>query len=217
MEAGPFKDYHGMYSSIDDIQQGSAPWKCIQTVVDKNLPLNAPEWQTTSYQVWYRDPETVIANILANPELAKDFDTTPYVCRNKQGTGQWCDFMSWNFAWRHVVSSLQTILAFHDSVLSPRLKSTNEEGDEVEGSMLVPVILGADKTTVSVATGHVEYHPLYLSIGNITNAVCRAHCNAVVPIGFLAIPKCRSMFGPRFMSHTLLSSAERKYDNNVNF
>jgi hypothetical protein len=56
--------------------------------------------------------------------------------------------------------------------------------------MLVPVILGADKTTVSVATGHVEYHPLYLTIGNISNAVRRAHCNAVIPIGFLAIPKC---------------------------
>ncbi|KAJ2925770.1 hypothetical protein H1R20_g11325, partial [Candolleomyces eurysporus] len=48
---------------------------------------------------------------------------------------------------------------------------------------------GSDKTTVSVATGHVEYHPLYLSIGNIHNTVRRAHHNAIVPIGFLAIPK----------------------------
>ncbi|KAI0288345.1 hypothetical protein B0F90DRAFT_1812777 [Multifurca ochricompacta] len=47
----------------------------------------------------------------------------------------------------------------------------------------------SDKTTVSVATGHVEYHPLYLSIGNIHNTVRRAHRNAVVPIAFLAIPK----------------------------
>ena len=53
-------------------------------------------------------------------------------------------------------------------------------------------MLGADKTTVSVATGHMEYHPLYLSIGNVHNTVHRAHRNVVVPIGFLAIPK--SMF-----------------------
>lgn len=55
--------------------------------------------------------------------------------------------------------------------------------------MLCPIILGADKTTVSVATGSVEYHPLYLSIGNVNATVRRAHQNAVVPIGFLAIPK----------------------------
>jgi len=53
----------------------------------------------------------------------------------------------------------------------------------------VPLILGSDKTTVSVATGHTEYHPLYLSIGNICNSVRRAHRNGVVLVGFLAIPK----------------------------
>jgi hypothetical protein len=58
-----------------------------------------------------------------------------------------------------------------------------------EGAMYCPIILGADKTTVSVATGHVEYHPLYFSVGGIHNTVRRGHRNAVVPIGFLAIPK----------------------------
>jgi Plavaka transposase len=51
------------------------------------------------------------------------------------------------------------------------------------------LILGADKTTVSVATGDIEYHPLYLSIGNVHNTIRRGHRNAVVPIAFLAIPK----------------------------
>lgn len=55
--------------------------------------------------------------------------------------------------------------------------------------MFVPIILGSDKTTVSVATGQNEYYPLYLSIGNIHNNVRRAHRNGVVLIGFLAIPK----------------------------
>lgn len=62
--------------------------------------------------------------------------------------------------------------------------------------MYCPLIYGADKTTVSVATGHVEYHPLYLSLGNVFNSVRRAHRNAVVPIGFLAIPKC--MLSPSY-------------------
>ena len=67
-----------------------------------------------------------------------------------------------------------------------------DEDNMLEGAMLCPIILGADKTTVSVATGHIEYHPLYLSIGNIHNTLRRSHCNSVIPIGFLAIPKCMS-------------------------
>lgn len=58
-----------------------------------------------------------------------------------------------------------------------------------KGSLFVPIILGSDKTTVSVATGQNEYYPLYMSIGNIFNSVRRAHRNAVIVIGFLAIPK----------------------------
>ena len=57
--------------------------------------------------------------------------------------------------------------------------------------MYCPIILDSDKTTVSVATGQVEYHPLYLSIGNPHNTIWRVHRNAVIPIAFLAIPKGR--------------------------
>ena len=55
--------------------------------------------------------------------------------------------------------------------------------------MLVPIILGSDKTTVSVGTGNNEYYPLYLSIGTVYNSICRAHRGAVDLIAFLAIPK----------------------------
>lgn len=55
--------------------------------------------------------------------------------------------------------------------------------------MFVPIILGSDKTTVSVATGHTEYYPLYLSIGNIHNNTRRSHRGGVAVIGFLAIAK----------------------------
>lgn len=57
--------------------------------------------------------------------------------------------------------------------------------------MFVPVVLGSDKTTVSVATGQNEYYPLYASIGNAQNQVRRAHRNALSLIGFLAIPKSK--------------------------
>ena len=62
---------------------------------------------------------------------------------------------------------------------------------EAIGLFLVSIILGSDKTTVSVATGHTCYWPLYLSIGNIHNNVRRGHRNSVVLLGFLAIPKSK--------------------------
>jgi hypothetical protein len=55
--------------------------------------------------------------------------------------------------------------------------------------MFCPVVLGSDKTTVSVATGQNEYYPLYASLGNLHNNVRRAHRESVIPLAFLAIPK----------------------------
>lgn len=56
-----------------------------------------------------------------------------------------------------------------------------------EGAMYCPIILGSNKTTVSVVTGHVQYHPMYLSIRNPHNTLWHAHRNT---IAFLTISKC---------------------------
>ncbi|KAG6905454.1 hypothetical protein DXG01_002588 [Tephrocybe rancida] len=55
--------------------------------------------------------------------------------------------------------------------------------------MSVPIILGSDKTTVSVVTGQNDFYPLYGSIGNVYNSVQCAHQNALSLHGFLSIPK----------------------------
>jgi len=55
--------------------------------------------------------------------------------------------------------------------------------------MFVLVILGSNKTTISVATGHTKYWPLYASIGNIYNSSRWVHGLGLVLVVFLAIPK----------------------------
>ena len=70
------------------------------------------------------------------------------------------------------------------------------------GSMLVPVIAGSDKTTVSIATGHQKYHPVYISPGIFTNTAHRGHGNAVLPVTFLPIPKSMSYL---FFTFSLVS------------
>jgi hypothetical protein len=57
--------------------------------------------------------------------------------------------------------------------------------------MFVPIMVGSDKTTVSVATGQNDYWPLYASVGNIHNGARRSHGSGLVLVGFLAIPKSK--------------------------
>jgi hypothetical protein len=59
----------------------------------------------------------------------------------------------------------------------------------MHGSIFIPIVLGSDKTTVSVNTGNNEYWPVYLSIEDIHNNICRAYQNSLVLFGFLAISK----------------------------
>ena len=63
---------------------------------------------------------------------------------------------------------------------------------ENHGATFCAAILGSDKTTVSVATGHTEYYPVYLSNSVVHNNVRRARRNALTLVAFLAIPKSMS-------------------------
>ncbi|KAJ7750542.1 hypothetical protein B0H16DRAFT_1842627 [Mycena metata] len=177
---GPFHDYKHLYETIDATAVGDAPWKCLLTDPVDPSP-DAPAWARQQYEVWYRDPDIVIANMLDNPDFDGAFDTTPYVRVDAQGRRRWSDFMSANFAWRHA-----------DQI--------HRDDPTTKGAMYTPLFFGSDKTTVSVATGDVEYHPAYLSLGNPQNGIRRAHRNAVMPFVFFAIPK-----------------SDRKYDNDPAF
>ncbi|KAH9008887.1 hypothetical protein EDB84DRAFT_1280891, partial [Lactarius hengduanensis] len=107
--------------------------------------------------------------VAPNPDFDCEFDYIPFCEFDAKKRRRWQDFMSGDWAWREA----------NRIAADPTTR----------GSLLVPLILGSDKTTVSVATDQNEYYPLYLSIGNVRNNVRRAHRNAVVLLGFLAIPK----------------------------
>ena len=42
---------------------------------------------------------------------------------------------------------------------------------DTHGAIFIPIILGSDKTTVSVTTGQQEFHLIYLSVGNVRNHI----------------------------------------------
>ncbi|KAG1805291.1 hypothetical protein EV424DRAFT_1474394 [Suillus variegatus] len=167
----PFADHHDLYHVIDSLPFGDVPWQCFMVTCDgERLADEHKPWMDGEYEVWFRDPREVARNMLANLTYANEMDYCPYREYSTEGDKrQWKDFMSGDWVWDQadeIAKDLSTL-----------------------GSTFVPVILGSDKTTVSVGTSNNEYYPLYASIGNIHNNVRRAHRDGVAVIGFLAMLK----------------------------
>ncbi|KAN0086206.1 hypothetical protein V8E55_007340 [Tylopilus felleus] len=161
-----YRNHKELYQTIDAIQEGDIKWQCfsLKYTVPPDDEDHAPcQWMEATFDVWYRCPRQTIHNFLANPELAEKMDYQP-------DERHFQDFMGGDWAWDQA------------DIIS-------RDHADTEGAMFVPVILGSDKTTVSVATGQHDYYPLYLSIGNLHNSARRSHRNGVALIGFLATPK----------------------------
>ncbi|KAG1859497.1 hypothetical protein C8R48DRAFT_748607 [Suillus tomentosus] len=162
-ETSPFANHVEMYNVIDSTPLGDIAWQSFTSEYNGALPEgDVPTWMTSEYDVWFRDPQILMHNILSNPDFEGEFDYAPlqeYDTSN--GAYHFQDFMSGDWCWKQA-----DLIA---------------EDPNTIGSMFVPIILGSDKTTVSVATGHNQYWPVYMLIGNI-------HNNVVVLLGFLAIP-----------------------------
>ncbi|KZP09744.1 hypothetical protein FIBSPDRAFT_963695 [Athelia psychrophila] len=167
----PFANHQDLYSAIDSTPVGDVPWQSFQLSYSGALPESGeiPGWMEDKHEVWFRDPRELIKNLLSNTDFDGEFDYTPYQEYDDSGSHRYQHFMSGNWAWRQ-----STLIS---------------EDEGTHGAMFVPIILGSDKTTVSVGTGHNEYWPVYMSIGNIHNNVRCAHRDGLVLLGFLPIAK----------------------------
>ncbi|KIM37067.1 hypothetical protein M413DRAFT_423911 [Hebeloma cylindrosporum] len=96
---------------------------------------------TETYELCTRDSRILLHHQLATTDFAGTFNPKPYRQFDHTGNRVWSDLMSGDWAWDEA-----NVIA---------------QDECTHGSMLVPIIAGSDKTTVSVATGHQEYHPLY--------------------------------------------------------
>ncbi|KAF9007622.1 hypothetical protein BDQ17DRAFT_1389069 [Cyathus striatus] len=137
----PFSGMKDLYNTIDSIPLGDIPWQAFTVQhTEEHVNRNNPSWMTQTYEVWFRDPLSIMEAQIVNPDLARDMDFAPKRVKGKDGQCQYCDFMLGNWAWDQA------------DIIAADLKT--------HGSMFAPVILGSDKTTVSVATGQNEYYPL---------------------------------------------------------
>ncbi|KAH7919985.1 hypothetical protein BV22DRAFT_1107896 [Leucogyrophana mollusca] len=169
----PFTDHVDLHDTIDQTPLGDVAWNKFTINYSGDRYRTEAPWMDEDYEIFYRDPRKVIRNMISTPDFKDTIDYVLYHEWEKRPDGthkrQWRDFMSGDCVWDQA-----------DQIAEDPL---------THGTAFVPVILGSDKTTVSVATGQNNYHPLYLSIGNIHNNTRHAHQNTVAVVGFLAIPK----------------------------
>ncbi|KAI0059028.1 hypothetical protein BV25DRAFT_1871690 [Artomyces pyxidatus] len=177
----PFSSSKDMLSVLDSIPLGDTAWSSFTMSYTGERPEgDVPSWMLAEYEVWYRNPSDVLANCLDNPSFKDEMTYSPYREYGSDGRRRLKDLNSGNWSWRQA-----DLIA---------------EDPNTHGAAFMPIVLGSDKTTVSVATGQTDFYPLYLSPGGLTGAARRAHCDSVIPIAFLAMPK-----------------GERKYDNDPQF
>ncbi|KAG2140490.1 uncharacterized protein EDB93DRAFT_1241854 [Suillus bovinus] len=181
----PFADHKDLYKTIDATLLGDITWQSFSLQYNGDKPAGqCPLWMEQSHEVWFRDPHTVIKNMLANLDFKNSIDYVPY-WEFEEKSEQCCykDFMSGDWAWQQADQIAQDL--------------------ETHGAAFVPIIVGSDKTTVSVATGQNDDYPLYLSIGNVHNNIWCSHRNALALIGFLAIPKNTCKFKKQLFHSSL--------------
>ncbi|KAI0359458.1 hypothetical protein OH77DRAFT_1395599 [Trametes cingulata] len=197
-EGPPFKNSAALYATIDSTSLGAVKWESFELSYPERLrparPDDVAPWMVAKYDVWFRDVRQIAKNILGNPEFQTQIEYGPLRTYTQDGERELRNVMSADWAWSQAVSqdfcscrcSSLTGAAIQQDIISTY--------PETFGTAFVPVILGSDKTTVSVATGHNEYYPLYASLGNLHNDARRAHGGGVVLAGFLAIPKTRKKY-----------------------
>ncbi|KAK2463753.1 hypothetical protein APHAL10511_004246 [Amanita phalloides] len=169
----PFVSCEDLYVMIDAIQEGDVCWECFTVSYKGEITEdNDTPWRHREYKIWYRHTLEVIKQQVSNRDFAKEMDFAPKIVTDKDGTHRYRDLMSRRWAWWQA-----DILA---------------QDEANYGAVSCPVILGSDKTTVSVATSQNDYYPVYMSNGLIHNNICHAHCNGITLVAFLAIPKSTS-------------------------
>lgn len=186
-DGGFADDCDEILATIDSIDLGPDDWTSFIVRYTGAVDESSPTWKRQEYVIHARNIREAYHTTLANRDLSGKFDARPYK-RWIKGKRTYSNLMSSTWAWKKAVRFYPHLSHIYSLIVS-LFQTQIAEDPQAHGAMLVPIILGADKTTVSVATGNQEYHPVYTSPGIIHNDVRRAHRDALIPITFLATPK----------------------------
>jgi hypothetical protein len=100
----PFANAPDLYNVIDATELGDVPWQGFAVKYNGEIPPNAPNWMSTSYEVWFRDPLLVMENQIGNRDVKNEMDYAPKKVFSTANMRQFSDFMSGDWAWKQAVS-----------------------------------------------------------------------------------------------------------------
>jgi len=75
----PFSNTTDLYNTIDSTPLGNVTWESFSLQYNGTQPAgNVLSWMQAEYDVWFRDPHTLVHNLLLNPDFKSDFDYVPF-------------------------------------------------------------------------------------------------------------------------------------------
>ena len=130
--APPFANAWDLYNVIDAMELGDVPWQAFSVQYNGDIPQNAPNWMSASYEVWFCDPLKVMEDQIGNWDFGKEVDYAPKQVFSQTNKWQFSDFMSGNWAWKQVVCScLVNISHAHMSHRISLLKTLTHMGQHL--------------------------------------------------------------------------------------
>ena len=101
----PFASHQDLYDTIDATPLGDVPWDNFSVRYNGIRPESEVlSWMDASFEVWYRNPRTLVQNMLSNPDFDNEFDYAPLQEHDLDGNHRFQNFMSGNWAWKQAVS-----------------------------------------------------------------------------------------------------------------
>jgi Plavaka transposase len=103
----PFANHRDLYHTLDSTLLADVCWQNFTAQYQGDKPDDVvPPWMDATYEVWYRDPLTVVRELIGNPDFDKEFDYAPYREFEENGERRFQDFFSGDWAWSQVVQSI---------------------------------------------------------------------------------------------------------------
>ncbi|KAI0057711.1 hypothetical protein BV25DRAFT_1811991 [Artomyces pyxidatus] len=164
-----FKNKAELLAIVDSLPGPRASWRHIEIRVQGNVPVpneSGGKTKTEKLDLWARDPVEVISDLISHPAFKDDLAYAPVRVTEQSPPHSVFEEMEMCKWWRE----MQDLLP--------------------EGATIAPVILASDKTQLTTLSGDKQAWPVYLSIGNLKNAVRRQPSKrATVLLGYLPVSK----------------------------
>jgi hypothetical protein len=99
-EDPPFRLHEHIYETIDAMRHGDTLWQCLAVSYNGEASDPCPSWKMDEWEVFYRDSDLVVRQMLENLDFNGQINYAAYVSLDKTGKRCWSDFMSGNFLYR---------------------------------------------------------------------------------------------------------------------